>query len=169
MSYVIENTNNMITSESRLKTISNRKCILCVDDNFIDLKITQKKVERLGYSTLLANTGQEAINILQSEFESLNFNKSNPYVLEDKMKPFNISLVLMDCMMPEMSGFDASIAIRSMNSQISNIPIVALTSSETKETFIKCIESGMNACLVKPLKTKQFSEILTQWDRNNIF
>ncbi|RIB23734.1 hypothetical protein C2G38_2032487 [Gigaspora rosea] len=46
--------------KSRSRTISDKKCILCVDDNPVDLKITRKKLEELGYSTLLATTGQEA-------------------------------------------------------------------------------------------------------------
>ncbi|CAG8607625.1 13745_t:CDS:2 [Cetraspora pellucida] len=157
----IGDTDLIRITKSRLRTISNKKCILCV--------ITQKKLEKLGYSTLLATTGQEAIDLLQSKFESLNINNSGSSVLEeDKIKSFDISLVLMDCIMPKMSGFDTSRAIRSMNSQISNIPIVALTASEEEETYSKCIESGMNHCLAKPLKTDQFNDIISQYGVNNI-
>ncbi|CAG8730449.1 1639_t:CDS:2, partial [Gigaspora margarita] len=152
----IENMDEIRTPKSRLRTISN-KYILCVDDNPMDLEITQKKLEELGYSTVLARTGQEAIDLLQSKFELLNSDCS----ISDKLKYFDISIVLMDCIMPDMSGFDTSRAIRSMNSEISDIPIVGLTTSATEETCNKCKESGMNYCLVKPLKIEQFNEIMT--------
>ncbi|KAF0501469.1 protein-histidine kinase [Gigaspora margarita] len=159
----IENMDEIRTPKSRLRTISN-KYILCVDDNPMDLEITQKKLEELGYSTVLARTGQEAINLLQSRLELLNSDCS----ISDKLKYFDISIVLMDCIMSDMSGFDTSRAIRSMNSEISDIPIVGLTTSATEETCNKCKESGMNYCLVKPLKIEQFNEIMVLCNANNI-
>ncbi|CAG8582214.1 16859_t:CDS:2, partial [Dentiscutata heterogama] len=144
------------TSKSRSRTISNKKYILCVDKN-------PKKLEELGYSTLSATSGQEAIDFLLSKFESFSINNSDSYVSEEnRLKSFEILMILMDCTMTEMSGFDTSQAIRLMNSQISNIPIVALTAIATEEMFNKCKESGMNYCLTKPLKTNQFNEIIKQ-------
>ncbi|CAG8615862.1 916_t:CDS:2, partial [Racocetra persica] len=158
-SYEIGNTGK--ATKCRLITY-NKKRILCVDANPVDLK-----VEELGYSTLLATNGQEAINILQSEFKLLSINNSKYVSEKDKMKSFDISLVLMDCIMPETSGFDTSRAIRSLNSQISNIPIVALTASKTEETYNKCIESGMNDCLVKPIEAEHFIKIATDLSIND--
>ena len=62
-----------------------------------------------------------------------------------------------------MSGFDASKAIRSMRPPISNIPIIALTASAVQGTRDKCLESGMNDYLTKPLKIGQLKEMLNQW------
>ncbi|RIB21376.1 hypothetical protein C2G38_1106412 [Gigaspora rosea] len=161
----IENMDEIRATKSRLRTISN-KYILCVDDNPMDLEITQKNLEELGYSTLLARSGQEAIDLLQSKFELLN-SDCGISDTEDKLKYFDISIVLMDCKMSDMSGFDTSRAIRSLNSEISDIPIVGLSASATEETYNKCKESGMNYCLVKPLKIEQFNEIMTLCNANN--
>lgn len=62
-----------------------------------------------------------------------------------------------------MSGFDASKTIRAMSSPISNIPIIALTASAIEETKDKCLESGMNDYLTKPLKIGLLKDKLIQW------
>ena len=62
-----------------------------------------------------------------------------------------------------MSGFDASRIIRSMQPPVSNIPIIALTASAVQGTRDKCLESGMNDYLTKPLKIGQLKEMLNQW------
>jgi CheY-like chemotaxis protein len=62
-----------------------------------------------------------------------------------------------------MSGFDASRAIRAMPSPISNIPIIALTASAVQDTKERCLESGMNDYLTKPLKLGQLKDMLIQW------
>jgi CheY-like chemotaxis protein len=62
-----------------------------------------------------------------------------------------------------MSGFDASRAIRAMPPPISNIPIIALTASAVQDTRDKCLESGMNDYLTKPLKIGQLKDMLIQW------
>ena len=66
-----------------------------------------------------------------------------------------------------MSGFDASKAIRSMEPPISNIPIIALTASAVQGTRDRCIESGMNDFLTKPLKMGQLKEMLNKWLGND--
>ena len=62
-----------------------------------------------------------------------------------------------------MSGFDASRIIRSMQPPISNVPIIALTASAVQGTRDKCLDSGMNDYLTKPLKIGQLKEMLNQW------
>lgn len=62
-----------------------------------------------------------------------------------------------------MSGFDASKAIRNMPLPISNVPIIALTASAIQETKERCLESGMNDYLTKPLKIGQLKDKLIQW------
>ncbi|CAG8621106.1 9532_t:CDS:2 [Gigaspora margarita] len=140
-----------IASKSRSKSVSKSKCVLCVDDNSIDLKATVSLLSTLGYSTISAKSGQEAIGIIRSEFE---------------LKPCRISMILIGCNLQTMSGFDVSQEIRLMFPQISNIPIVALATLATLPLEVlhdKYIKSGMKDYLIKPLRIKQLKNVLTQW------
>ncbi|KAF0552645.1 protein-histidine kinase [Gigaspora margarita] len=140
-----------IASKSRSKSVSKSKCVLCVDDNSIDLKATVSQLSTLGYSTISAKSGQEAIGIIRSEFE---------------LKPCRISMILIGCNLQTMSGFNVSQEIRLMFPQISNIPIVALATLATLPLEVlhdKYIKSGMKDYLIKPLRIKQLKNVLTQW------
>ncbi|CAI2172268.1 11427_t:CDS:10 [Funneliformis geosporum] len=143
----IQSIDEYPASKYRSRPISNSKCILCVEDNPINLKVIQHQLSKLGYQTIAATNGQEAVNLIQAESGHSG----------------RISLILMDCAMPVMSGFDASKAIRAIPSTISRIPIIALTASAVQGTRDKCIEAGMNDYLTKPLKIGQLKEMLAQW------
>jgi CheY-like chemotaxis protein len=76
------------------------------------------------------------------------------------MIPYN--LVLMDCQMPEMDGYEATEAIRSPDSKVMNrsIPIIALTANAMEGDREKCIDAGMDDYLAKPISVKGLEEIL---------
>ncbi|RHZ80261.1 hypothetical protein Glove_138g49 [Diversispora epigaea] len=132
------------------------ECILCVEDNPVNLKVILHQLSKLGYRTLSAINGQEALNLIEKEFGDLS-NEEN-----FKSASSKISLILMDCMMPIMSGYDAAKALRSMKPPISEIPIIALTASAIQGSREKCLESGMDDFLTKPLKMGQLKEMLNQ-------
>ncbi|CAG8566731.1 8368_t:CDS:2, partial [Racocetra persica] len=150
-------------SKFRFRPVSKSKCILCVEDNPINLKVIQHQLSKLGYPSLCATNGQEAVNLIESEYSNYSQDASS----SDESNPGRIALILMDCAMPIMSGFDASRAIRSMNTPISNVPIIALTASAVQGTKEQCLESGMNDYLTKPLKIAKLKEMLDQWLGNN--
>ncbi|CAG8442062.1 2267_t:CDS:2 [Gigaspora rosea] len=81
----------------------------------------------------------------------------------DQLKSHRISLIITECNLPMMSGFDVSQAVRAMKSPISDIPIVVLTALPIEEIRNKCIESGINDYLAKPLKTEELEKVLTKW------
>ncbi|KAG9307824.1 hypothetical protein G9A89_023389 [Geosiphon pyriformis] len=144
------------SKKSRTRAVSQSKCILCVEDNPINMKVILHQLTKLGYQSLSATNGQEAIDIVQGEIgDSIDSDVSTPKT--------RISLILMDCAMPVMSGFDASRAIRGMKPPQSEIPIIALTASAAKGTRDKCLESGMSDYLTKPLKLLQLKSKLIQW------
>ncbi|CAB4483024.1 hypothetical protein RhiirA5_503824 [Rhizophagus irregularis] len=147
---------NRASKSLRSRPISKSKRILCVEDNPINLKVIQHQLKKLGYPSLSATNGQEAVHLIQAEYSG---ESSNLSLSLAKEFPTKISLILMDCAMPIMSGFDASKAIRTM----SNIPIIALTASAIPETRERCFESGMNDYLTKPLKIGQLKDKLIQW------
>ncbi|KAF0559597.1 protein-histidine kinase [Gigaspora margarita] len=147
---------------------SKSKCILCVDDNYISLENTLRQVSKLGYSTISASNGLEAINLIDSKFSSLSDKYSNSFYSNmDQLKSRKISLILTECNLPMMSGFDVSQAVRAMKPPISDTPIVVLTALPMREIRNKCIESGANDYLAKPLKIEELEKILTKWISEN--
>ncbi|CAG8598945.1 4607_t:CDS:2, partial [Acaulospora morrowiae] len=152
------------TSKSRTRPTSKSKCVLCVEDNPINLKVIQHQLTKLGYRSLSATNGQEAVNLINNFVNHSNEgdpSSSSPNLPSDCRE--KISLVLMDCAMPVMSGYEASKAIREMESPISQVPIIALTASAIEGSKEKCLESGMNDFMTKPLKMSQLKEMLNKW------
>lgn len=118
----------------------NRK-ILVADDNPVNQKIAEKHLKNLGYETVIANHGEEAIQLL------------NTYRNE-------IGLILMDCQMPIMDGLTATRYIRQ---QKDSIAIVALTANDSTEDRQLCHDAGMNAFLTKPISKAKLTALLSRF------
>lgn len=117
--------------------------ILLAEDNKINQKIALKMLERLHYPCDLAENGQEAIDAIHNH---------------------NYDLILMDCQMPVMDGYEATLSIRSdTSSQIKNIPIIAMTAEASKENEKECLKIGMNSYIAKPFTKEELSEKLNQF------
>jgi CheY-like chemotaxis protein len=118
--------------------------ILVAEDNFINQKVALKILEKLGYRAEAVANGEEAIKAL----------KRIPY-----------DLVLMDCQMPELDGFDATRAIRGPDSPVldSNIPIIAMTANAMKGDRERCLEAGMDDYIAKPVQPQILVETIEQW------
>jgi PAS domain S-box-containing protein len=120
--------------------------ILVVEDNYINQQVVVEMLKNLHCHYVLAENGQEALNVLKSHTE-----------------PFD--LILMDCQMPLMNGYDATAQIRANEHGKfdKNITIIALTANAMKGDNIKCLEAGMNDYLAKPFQSEQLTEILRKW------
>lgn len=120
--------------------------VLLVEDNYINQQVATEMLKNLGYMVDVAENGQEGINSLKSAVE--------PY-----------DVVLMDCQMPVMDGYEASRNIRMSNGEgfDSNIPIIALTAHAMKGDAEKCTEAGMNGYLTKPIANQSLQEELAKW------
>lgn len=112
------------------KAIISDNPVLVVEDNMVNQKILQKMLTELGYDTLVANQGEEALTILDN-------------------KP--VSLVLMDLQMPVMDGFTCTKKIRQRENTINEIPIVAVTANLMDADRERCMKAGMNGYLEKPI------------------
>jgi len=105
--------------------------ILVAEDDVVAQMVVKKIIEQAGYTLDQVEDGQAAINALESG---------------------NYDLVLMDCLMPRMNGFEASLAIRNADSPgiDSKIPIIAMTGLTAEDDKQRCIDAGMFEVISKP-------------------
>ncbi len=118
------------------------KAVLVVDDDVRNIFALSSVLERRGMRVLTANTGNEAIEMLEA----------TPA----------LSIVLMDIMMPEMDGYQTMQRIRG-NPSFRRLPIVALTAKAMKGDREKCFEAGASDYLAKPVNTEQLLSALRMW------
>lgn len=123
--------------------INNAK-ILLVEDNRINATLAQDMLHDFGADVVLAENGRIAV---------------------DKVRSGELyDLILMDCMMPEMDGFEATRAIRALPQTIGqSLPIIALTANAMAGDKERCLDSGMNAYLSKPVRKKDLQNTLNRW------
>jgi len=102
------------------------------------------------------------INMLEKMGAKVDCVENGLLVLE-KLDRQSYDLILMDCHMPEMDGFEATKAIRARQSNDATIPIIAVTADAMKEDQDKCIQIGMNDFLAKPFKGEGLSKVILKW------
>jgi CheY-like chemotaxis protein len=118
-----------------------RRPVLVVDDNAINLKVAVAMVERAGYRCDSAVDGKQALEAVQRT---------------------TYALVLMDCHMPEMDGFEATERIRALHGDAARTPVVALTASAMPDDLEACRRAGMSQVLTKPLSFEALVQVLAQ-------
>lgn len=123
------------------EVLKNRK-VLVVDDDIRNIYSLTNLLEEEGMNCLVAENGKVAVKML----------KENP----------GIEIVLMDVMMPEMDGYEATKEIRSL-SKFSKLPVIALTAKAMKGDREKCLSAGMSDYIAKPLKTEQLLSLMRIW------
>jgi signal transduction histidine kinase/ActR/RegA family two-component response regulator len=104
--------------------------VLVVEDNDVNQLVARRLLERAGCRVRVEADGKAGVEAVQRE---------------------SFDLVLMDCQMPGMDGYQATIAIRALGSRFADLPIVALTASATADERERCLASGMTGYLAKPL------------------
>ena len=117
-----------------------RATVLLVEDNPVNQDVTREMVEAMGFQADIAASGQEALQKLAG----------NSY-----------DLVLMDCQMPGMDGFETTRLIRA--SITTTLPIIAVTALAMKGDRELCLAAGMNDYLSKPFNMRQLEKILNRW------
>ncbi len=116
--------------------------VLLAEDNPINAMLAQVMLERMGCRVVVARNGQEAVAQAQAGGHDL---------------------ILMDCQMPEMDGYEATRLIREMSSPLSAVPIIALTANAMKGDSEACLAAGMNDYLTKPISRAALQEALQRW------
>lgn len=115
--------------------------ILVVEDNLINQEVAVGRLRQLGISADIAENGLEAIKALENK---------------------QYDLILMDCRMPEMDGFEATRKIRQFKNEKKNIKIIAMTASVTADEREGCFQAGMDDYLAKPMKIEVLAETLNK-------
>ncbi len=130
-------TKHMIAEEQK-----RRARILLVEDNLVNQKVALCILDKkLGYNTDIANNGKEAIKTLEvSDYD----------------------LILMDCQMPEMDGYETTQIIRDGESAVKNhnVPIIAMTANTMSGDRERCLEAGMNDYIAKPIDVQELADII---------
>lgn len=121
--------------------------ILVAEDHHLSQKVVRGMLSRLGMQAFTVDDGKEALRLTQEQ---------------------TFDIILMDCEMPEMNGFDATIAIRQWEKENGRapIPIIALTAHIMDEHKERSLQCGMNAYLAKPIELNELRDMLIHWQND---
>lgn len=117
--------------------------VLLVEDNLINQRVALSMLRKLGYRVDVAGDGKQALEALERS---------------------DYSVVLMDCMMPVMDGFEATAAIRK-NERLRNTTIIAMTAYAMPGDRDRCLAAGMDDYVSKPVEWDQLRNVLERWVR----
>ena len=122
--------------------------LMLVEDNTLNAEIAQMLLTDKGARVTVVSDGKQAVDLFQKKI------------------PGTFDAILMDIMMPVMDGMTATRVIRSfVRADAKTIPIIAMTANAFDEDAKKCIESGMNAHLTKPIEIDRVIDVLGQYCR----
>ncbi|QRV85636.1 Hybrid signal transduction histidine kinase [Ceratobasidium sp. AG-Ba] len=117
--------------------------ILVAEDNLINQQIALKTLRKMNFNAEAVDNGKEVLTAMEKR---------------------TYDLVLMDCQMPEMDGYEATMCIRQSESvETRSVPIIAMTASAIRGDREKCLNVGMSDYLSKPVKRKALEAMLTRW------
>ncbi|MDI6688290.1 MAG: response regulator [Desulfobacterales bacterium] len=130
-----------VITRHTIRDARKRLNILLAEDNPINQRLVLELLKTMGHRVVSVSNGRKAIDALGKE---------------------HFDLVLMDVQMPEMDGFEATKAIRNAKSKIRNIPIVATTARAMKIDREKCLASGMDDYVPKPINAEKLFEVIAK-------
>lgn len=116
--------------------------VLVVEDNTVNQMVAEGTLSHLGYKVSIASDGQVAIGLMSTE---------------------HFDIVLMDCQMPGMDGFEATRYIRAAEHDDQHIPIIGLTAHASDEARQACLSAGMDDFISKPYSIDEVAPVLLRW------
>ena len=120
--------------------------VLLVEDNPVNQLVAMRLLERLGLDVHVARTGREALEALDREDS-------------------DYELILMDCQMPELDGYETTRQIRAKEGGGRSIPIIAMTAHALAGDRDRCLAAGMDDYLAKPIDVNRLRHMLERWTR----
>ncbi|MDM8566179.1 response regulator [Candidatus Halobeggiatoa sp. HSG11] len=125
------------------RIMENNYHVLLVEDNIFNQKVASAMVKKLGLTIDIANNGMIAL---------------------EKMLTNNYNIVLMDCHMPIMNGYDTTVKIRTSEKENGkHIPIIAMTAHDSQEDREYCFEIGIDGYISKPFRIDDLRKELSHW------
>ncbi|MCB1739334.1 MAG: response regulator [Gammaproteobacteria bacterium] len=117
--------------------------VLVAEDNFVNQELTLETLRMLGIEAMLAENGREALSLIEGhEFD----------------------LVLMDCQMPELDGYQTTRTLRERETGTErHLPVIALTANAMRGDRERCESAGMDDYLSKPFSVEQLRQVLDRW------
>ena len=129
-----------LVTKHTLQADHNRLHVLLAEDNVVNQTLAMRLLEQRGYKVALAGDGLEALAAFEKE---------------------SFDLILMDIQMPEMDGFEATIAIRQKEKSTGlHIPIIAMTAHALKGDQDRCLAVGMDGYVSKPIRTAEMFALI---------
>ncbi len=139
-----EKPRRLVTRHTLVEARQSRLRILVVEDNQINQKVAARMLERLGYRCDIAGNGQEALDALDRR---------------------SYDVILMDCQMPVMDGFEATRSIRDRErDREQHTPIIATTAHTLDGDRERCVEAGMDGYISKPIDIEELADTLERFD-----
>ncbi len=126
----LEQHATQLDQASETKPAAEKKRVMVVEDNAINQMVLKGILKKLGYDVITADNGKVAVNTLEKE---------------------PVDVILMDCQMPVMDGFEATRTIRNSSSPNKNKPIIAVTANVMAGDKERCLNAGMDDYLKKPI------------------
>ncbi len=124
------------------RTAAKKGHVLVADDVAVNQKLLKLQLERMGFEVTLVKSGNEAVEAVQKS---------------------HFDLILMDCDMPDLDGYEATEQIRALDHEIANVPIIAVTAYDREGDREKCVASGMNDFITKGSPEKQLRQLIGKW------
>ncbi|MDX1695515.1 MAG: 7TM diverse intracellular signaling domain-containing protein [Ketobacteraceae bacterium] len=141
----LEKAEKIEKPEPDQKQLPDTPRLLVVEDNPVNQMTLIAMAKKMGCEVSKANNGEEAVRLCYKE---------------------SFDIILMDCQMPIMDGFDATRAIRAANNANSHIPILAVTANAMSGDRERCLAAGMNDYIKKPIKMEEIRSRLYHWLAN---
>jgi PAS domain S-box-containing protein len=147
---VVNQTGRLVTQHTIKEKHKGHVVILLAEDYPTNQQIVMSHLKSVGYTIDLVEDGAQALQAFRE-------------------KPYD--LILMDIQMPVMDGYEATIEIRRLEAEMpggKRVPIVAMTAHAVKEYIDKCLESGMDGYLSKPVRRSDLLDVVDKWTSRTV-